>query len=100
MAAESIRASDTTGRSATSAGQSHSWLRPTSCSRRPSAQTISVAEGSSETMRTSSTVARALQAADTTGGELGARAGLLDDPLEPRPERARLPLAEDRKSDG
>ncbi len=31
------------GSAATSAGKSHSWLRPTSQSRRPSAQTISVA---------------------------------------------------------
>src|SRR5262245_57654418 len=31
------------GKQATSAGKSHSWLRPTSQSRRPSAHTISVA---------------------------------------------------------
>ena len=34
------------------AGWSHSWLRPTSASPRPTAATISVAEGSRETMRT------------------------------------------------
>ena len=53
-AAESIRASETAGSAPTSTGQSHSWLRPTSDCRNPSAQTISVAEGSSETMRTAS----------------------------------------------
>lgn len=50
-AAESIRASDTAGSTPTPAGQSHSWLRPISEARRPSAHTISVADGSSETIR-------------------------------------------------
>ena len=40
-----------TGSPTTSAGKSHSCETPTSASRRPSAQTISVALGSSETMR-------------------------------------------------
>src|SRR4051812_13129459 len=40
-----------TGLPTTSAGQSHSWVTPTSSSPRPSAQTISVADGSRETIR-------------------------------------------------
>ena len=48
---ESSRAIDTAGRASTPGGQSHSWLRPTRESRRPSASTISVADGSSETIR-------------------------------------------------
>ena len=43
---------DTTGSAATSGGKSHSWLRPTSASPSPTAATISVAEGSRDTMRT------------------------------------------------
>ena len=41
----------TTGLPTTSMGQSHSWVTPTSSSPRPMAQTISVADGRSETMR-------------------------------------------------
>src|SRR2546423_6839931 len=40
-----------TGRPTTDAGKSHSCVTPTSESSSPSAQTISVADGSSETMR-------------------------------------------------
>src|SRR5262245_5564206 len=46
----SIFGSVTTGRPATSGGKSHSCETPTSCSLRPSAQTISVALGSKETI--------------------------------------------------
>ena len=41
----------TTGLPTTDGGQSHSWVTPTSSSSSPMAQTISVAEGRSETMR-------------------------------------------------
>src|SRR5437763_10539202 len=47
-----IRADVRTGRSSIPAGKSHSCDRPTSCGREPSAQTISVAEGRREAMRT------------------------------------------------
>ena len=40
-----------TGMPTTSGGQSHSWVTPTSSSRSPRAQTISVADGRSETIR-------------------------------------------------
>ena len=40
-----------TGLPMTSGGQSHSWVTPTSSSPSPMAQTISVADGRSETMR-------------------------------------------------
>src|SRR5436309_3029580 len=42
-----------TGTDATSGGQSHSCVRPTSESRSPRAQTMSVADGRSETIRIS-----------------------------------------------
>ncbi len=45
-----------TGLPMTSGGQSHSWVTPTSSSPRPMAQTISVADGRSETMRIRSVV--------------------------------------------
>ena len=48
----SMRAAVTIGRSSTSGGYVHSFDRPTSESARPSRTTISVAEGSSETIRT------------------------------------------------
>lgn len=40
-----------TGTDSTPAGQSHSCVRPTRLSRSPSEHTMSVAEGSSETIR-------------------------------------------------
>ena len=51
-----IRADVRTGRSSIPAGKSHPCDRPTSCGREPSAQTISVAEGRREAMRTAAKI--------------------------------------------
>src|SRR3954451_7509793 len=47
-----VRAWVSRGLSATSGGQSHSWVTPTSSSPSPSAQTISVADGRRDAIRT------------------------------------------------
>src|SRR5438309_10775447 len=64
-----------TGIPATSGGQSHSWVIPTSSSRSPRAQTISVADGRRETILIRSSLAspRAAAAAHTRGRAPSAR---------------------------
>src|SRR5229473_5442077 len=52
----SIRAEVRTGTSSTPTGKSHSCDRPTSSARAPSAQTVSVADGRSEAMRTATRI--------------------------------------------
>jgi hypothetical protein len=61
------------GKRVTECGKSHSCERPTSWSSKPSAQTISVALGSSETIRCTATVLPGRLAVGTPSGY--ARAG-------------------------
>ena len=51
VSAENSAAVTTGTRATASGGQSHSWVRPTRSAVRPSSATMSVAAGSSETMR-------------------------------------------------
>ena len=60
-----------TGMPSTSGGKSHSWVTPTSSSRRPMAHTISVAEGRSETMRIAESGRRSARPADRGRGQRG-----------------------------
>ena len=60
LASGSTRGQVSAGKHVASAGQSHSWDRPTRRSPRPSAQAISVAAGRSETMRRSAVVMPAI----------------------------------------
>src|SRR5829696_7629252 len=65
----------TLGRRATPAGKAHSWVTPTSADSSPSAQTISVALGSSETIRMAALLELLVELADELRqrGDLGRR---------------------------